>query len=49
MGKLTLEEVNNRLKSGKVGVAVCQRGDRLSLRATFPAYIHDEETKSPPE
>ncbi len=36
MAKITLEEVNGRLKAGKIGVAVCQRGDRLSLRATFP-------------
>ncbi|HLP88600.1 MAG TPA: hypothetical protein VK184_08435, partial [Nostocaceae cyanobacterium] len=35
--KWTIEEVNKRLKDGRVGVAVCQRGDRLSLRATFPA------------
>jgi integrase len=34
--KWTIEEVNKRLKSGKVGVMVAIRGDRLSLRATFP-------------
>ncbi|MEH1828229.1 MAG: integrase [Nostoc sp.] len=34
--KWTLEAVNDRLKAGKIGVAVCVRGDRLSLRATFP-------------
>ncbi|WP_174783275.1 integrase [Dolichospermum sp. UHCC 0406] len=34
--KWTIEEVNARLKAGKIGVAVCQRGDKLSLRATFP-------------
>jgi hypothetical protein len=34
--KWTLEVVNNRLKAGKIGVAVRQRGDRLSLRATLP-------------
>jgi len=34
--KWTLEEVNSRLKAGKVGVVVVQREDRLSLRATFP-------------
>jgi hypothetical protein len=35
-GKWTLEEVNQRLKAGRIGVTVCLRGDRLSLRATFP-------------
>ena len=34
--KWTLESVNERLKAGKIGVTVCQRGDRLSLRATLP-------------
>ncbi|MEH1790339.1 integrase [Nostoc sp.] len=34
--KWTIEAVNDRLKAGKIGVAVCVRGDRLSLRATFP-------------
>ncbi len=34
--KWTLESVNKRLKAGKIGVAVRQRGDRLSLRATLP-------------
>ncbi|WP_445634623.1 Integrase protein [Nostoc sp. DSM 114161] len=34
--KWTLDEVNGRLKAGNVGVVVCQRGDRLSLRGTFP-------------
>jgi len=34
--KWTLEEVNARLKAGKTGVVVYQRGDRLRLRATFP-------------
>ncbi|KYC42013.1 integrase [Scytonema hofmannii PCC 7110] len=34
--KWTLEAVNNRLKAGKIGVSVRQRGDRLSLRATLP-------------
>jgi integrase len=37
MVKWTLEEVNQRLKAGRIGVTVCQRGDRLSLRGTFPA------------
>ncbi|MEI6443146.1 MAG: hypothetical protein WCO29_08465 [Nostocales cyanobacterium ELA583] len=37
MVKWTLEEVNERLKAGRIGVTVCQRGDRLSLRGTFPA------------
>ncbi|WP_414584619.1 hypothetical protein [Scytonema sp. PCC 10023] len=32
MSKITLEDVNQRLKAGKVGVKVQQRGDRLSLR-----------------
>jgi integrase len=35
--KWTIEAVNDRLKAGKIGVAVCVRGDRLSLRATFPS------------
>ncbi|MBH8555857.1 integrase [Nostocaceae cyanobacterium CENA357] len=34
--KWTVEAVNERLKAGKVGVKVEQRGDRLSLRATLP-------------
>lgn len=34
--KWTIEAINDRLKAGKVGVRVCQRGDRLSLRATLP-------------
>jgi len=34
--KWTLESVNERLKAGRIGVTVCQRGDRLSLRATLP-------------
>jgi hypothetical protein len=34
--KWTLDEVNARLKAGNIGVVVYQRGDRLSLRATFP-------------
>ncbi|WP_414755592.1 integrase [Anabaena sp. CCY 9910] len=34
--KWTIEAVNERLKAGKVGVKVEVRGDRLSLRATFP-------------
>lgn len=36
MTKWTIEEINKRLKAGRIGVAVCQRGDRLSLRATLP-------------
>ncbi|MBD2437405.1 integrase [Nostoc sp. FACHB-110] len=34
--KWTIEAVNDRLKAGKIGVKVEARGDRLSLRATFP-------------
>lgn len=34
--KWSLEAVNARLKAGKIGVTVRQRGDRLSLRATLP-------------
>ena len=34
--KWTVETVNGRLKAGKIGVTVRQRGDRLSLRATLP-------------
>ncbi|MFK0733708.1 MAG: integrase [Gloeotrichia echinulata GP01] len=34
--KWTIELVNDRLKAGKVGVRVEARGDRLSLRGTFP-------------
>jgi integrase len=36
MVKWSIEAVNERLKAGKIGVKVEQRGDRLSLRATFP-------------
>ncbi|MCU0551859.1 MAG: site-specific integrase [Leptolyngbya sp. Prado105] len=31
-----LDAVNQRLKAAKLGVRIAQRGDRLSLRATFP-------------
>lgn len=34
--KWTLVAVNSRLKAGKIGCSVRQRGDRLSLRATLP-------------
>lgn len=42
--KLTLEAVNERLKAGKIGVKVCQRGDRLSLRATLPPKPGSQKT-----
>lgn len=34
--KNSVEAINARLKTAKMGVAVVQRGDRLSLRATLP-------------
>ncbi|MBD2771218.1 integrase [Iningainema tapete] len=34
--RITLEAVNERLKAARIGVRVDKRGDRLSLRATFP-------------
>jgi integrase len=36
LARLTLEAVNERLKAGRIGVTVQQRGDRLSLQATLP-------------
>ncbi|MEP0980540.1 hypothetical protein [Leptolyngbya sp. FACHB-17] len=33
---MDLKQLNNRLKSAKIGVTVRCRGDRLSLRATLP-------------
>jgi integrase len=33
---MSVSKANERLKSGKVGVAIAQRGDRLSLVATLP-------------
>ena len=41
--KWTLEAVNERLKAGKVGVTIRQRGDRLSLRATLPPKPNSEK------
>ncbi len=35
-GQLTLEAINERLKSARVGVTVRQKGNRLYLRATLP-------------
>lgn len=31
-----IDEINARLKRANFGIQVCQRGDRLSLRATLP-------------
>ncbi len=31
-----LDSINTRLKAANLGVKVCQRGKRLSLRATLP-------------
>lgn len=43
--KNSLELINTRLKAAKMGVAVVQRGDRLSLRATLPPRPGSESTK----
>ncbi|MBN3951898.1 MAG: integrase [Nostoc sp. NMS7] len=43
--KWTIEAVNERLKAGKIGVRVEQRGDRLSLRATLPPKSGSNKTK----
>ncbi len=37
--KNSVEAINARLKTAKMGVAVVQRGDRLSLRATLPPRL----------
>lgn len=42
--KWTLDAVNERLKAGRIGVKVCQRGDRLSLRATLPPKPDSQKT-----
>jgi len=42
--KWTLDAVNERLKAGMVGVKVCQRGVRLSLRATLPPKPDSQKT-----
>lgn len=34
--ELSVEAINRRLKAGRVGVTVLQRGEKLSLRATLP-------------
>lgn len=43
--KNSLELINTRLKAAKMGVAVVERGDRLSLRATLPPRPGSEKTK----
>ncbi|MGF1499307.1 MAG: hypothetical protein ACFB8W_21145 [Elainellaceae cyanobacterium] len=40
-----LDEINQRLKAAKLGIRVAQRGDRLSLRATFPPRPDSPKTK----
>lgn len=35
-GKLTIQDINQRLKAAKIGVAVRQKGSSLYLRATLP-------------
>jgi hypothetical protein len=42
--KWNLEVVNERLRAGRIGVKVCQRGDRLSLRATLPPKPDSQKT-----
>ncbi|MBW4670407.1 MAG: integrase [Cyanomargarita calcarea GSE-NOS-MK-12-04C] len=43
--KLTINAINERLKTAKVGVKVEQRGDRLTLRATLPPKPGSAKTK----
>lgn len=43
--RYSLEEINKRLKQGKMGVSLRQRGDTLSLRATLPPRPGSEKTK----
>jgi len=45
-GKLTLEAVNERLRGGRVGVSVEQKGNRLYLRATLPPKPGSKQTKA---
>ena len=40
-----LDTLNQRLKTAKLGIRVVQRGDRLSLRATFPPRPGSNKTK----
>ncbi|AFY82884.1 hypothetical protein [Oscillatoria acuminata] len=40
-----LSKINAELKSARCGVVVCLRGDRLSLRATFPPKPNSDKTK----
>ncbi len=42
--KASLAEANTRLKLGKCGVAIAQRGDRLSLVATLPPKPNSQRT-----
>jgi len=44
-GKLTVEAVNERLRSAKVGVFIEQKGKRLYLRATLPPKPGAKNTK----
>ncbi|MCT7965156.1 site-specific integrase [Laspinema sp. D1] len=40
-----LSQINAELKSAKCGIVVCLRGDRLSLRGTFPPKPNSTKTK----
>lgn len=42
---MDLDQINARLKAGKVGISVRQKGDRLYLRGTFPPKPGEPEWK----
>jgi integrase len=44
--KYSLEEINKRLKAGKRGVSVRQRGDTLSIRATLPPRPNSQKNQA---
>lgn len=43
---MSLEQINARLKAGKVGVYVRQKGERLYLRGTFPPKAGETKPKN---
>ncbi|BAS54263.1 integrase family protein [Leptolyngbya boryana NIES-2135] len=42
---MLLDQINARLKAGKIGVTIRQKGDRLYLRGTFPPKSGETEWK----
>ncbi len=44
--RYSLEDINKRLKSSKMGVSLRQRGDTLSLRATLPPRPNSKKSQA---